>query len=116
LTKRDTPNVADRRKWQRVELDCRVRLFTYDGQEQVLVNGQLSDLSEGGLSLFIPAALQAGDIVDLEINLPYSSEPARLKAVVRSRSNFRYGLEFVDLTMPQRKLIARACSVLKLID
>ncbi|HET8666581.1 MAG TPA: PilZ domain-containing protein [Terriglobales bacterium] len=107
---------TDRRKWERVELDSRVRLFVYRENEQLQLNGQLSDLSEGGLSIFLATDLSEGDVVEAEINLPYASKPTRFKAVVRSRSSFRYGLEFLDVTPPLRKIISRACGVLKLVD
>ena len=109
-------SVSDRRKWHRVTFDSRVRIIIHREQEASTVNGQLSDLSEGGAAIFVPSELKTGDAIEVQMKLPYSSSPVHVKALVRSRSSFRYGVEFVDLTVPVRRVLTRACSVLKLVD
>ncbi len=47
-----------------------------------------------------------GEIVELTFTLPFG--PVTIRAVVRQRTAFRYGFEFVD-SFEVREIIRRAC-------
>lgn len=68
------------------------------------------------MSVFVPLDLEVGLELKLSFNMPYRSTPVQLKAVVRNRSRFRYGLEFIDLTREQREMIEAACKTLSLMQ
>jgi c-di-GMP-binding flagellar brake protein YcgR len=105
----------DRRNSERVQVEARLRLYAYRDGERLALSGQANDLSEGGLSVYVPTELEIGDTLDLEITLPYSTHPTRAKAVVRTRDNYRYGLQFVDLHPKQQESLARACKLADLM-
>jgi hypothetical protein len=44
------------------------------------------------------------------------SNPLSVDAVVRSRSDYRYGFEFVDLNPVQREIIGKTCRTLALLQ
>ena len=49
-------------------------------------------MSEGGMTLYAGAPLKPGDLMDIEFQTPGG---ARIAAVVRSRTGFCFGLEFL---------------------
>ncbi len=103
------------RRHPRYQIDVAVRVtFIRDG-EKIVFNGRGSELSEGGMAAYIATALEVGDRLTIETILPYSREQIAVDAVVRSKSGFRYGMEFRDLTVLERQLILRACTALSLL-
>jgi hypothetical protein len=50
----------------------------------------------------------------LEFTLPLSRQPTRLRAIVRYKNGFQYGLEFLAMDATQREAIRRACGILPL--
>ena len=51
-----------------------------------------------------------------QVLLPVVSNPLSVDAVVRSRSDYRYGLEFVELNPVQREIIGKTCRTLALLQ
>jgi hypothetical protein len=76
------------------------------------LHGRTKDIAEGGLGATIPGNIDVGDIVELELQLPGSDEPLKLKAEVRYRQGFQYGFKFLHPLEHQRELIRRATSAL----
>src|SRR5215510_10812704 len=86
------------RRVPRYSIDVTVRIgLVKNGQKQTL-SGRGSELSEMGMAAYVPAELNIGDRVSIEMMLPYSREALSLVAIVRNRSGFRYGMEFKDTT------------------
>ena len=54
--------------------------------------------------------------VQLEFSVPVTSRPVRVGGILRSRSGYRYGFEFVDLSPDQREIIAKTCRTLALLE
>ena len=92
---------------------------------QLVINGQSKEFSELsaeaklsdliallGLKNDRVALEQNGEIVSLEIPLPLSPYPLKVRAIVRYRDGLRYGFEFLTLTDPQRETIRRVCEML----
>lgn len=72
------------------------------------LHGRSKDIAEGGLGATIPGNIAVGEIVELELHLPGSSEPLKLKAEVRYRQGFQYGFKFLHVTSQQKEVIRRA--------
>lgn len=90
------------RQFDRHELQASLRLIAPGG---AVYRGWCKDVCEGGIGATVAASLSVGDEVSLEFQLPVSSEPLRLKAVVRYTSNFYHGFEFTTLSPEQRKKV-----------
>jgi c-di-GMP-binding flagellar brake protein YcgR len=112
LTK-DAPN---RRIWPRFKLDVRVTCMTGELGTTRGAIGRTADISEGGVAVLLPAHLDLGKVVELELTLPGDSRPLQAKVVIRSRQSYRYRCEFVGLPTAQRELIKRACRALELLE
>ena len=78
--------------------------------------GRTADISEGGIAVLLPAHLDVGKIVELELTLPGDSRPLLAKVVIRSRQSYRYRCEFLGLSNAQREHIKRACRTLELLE
>lgn len=71
------------------------------------LHGRSKDIAEGGLGATIPGNIDVGDIVELELQLPNTPEPLKLKAEVRYRHGFQYGFRFLNATSQQKEAIRR---------
>ena len=81
------------RRWTRLPVDLPVRVVTSKGFSSTIVPGRGTELSEGGMVLYAGVLLNVGDLLEIEFDAPYSS---RVSAIVRSRSGFCFGLEFIS--------------------
>jgi hypothetical protein len=88
---------ADRRRWQRQPVDFSVKIAIYHNAGRVLIRGQVTELSEGGMTVYAGMSLQPGDLVEVEFQVPV---PRTVQAVVRTRNGYSFGLEFVE-NLPQ---------------
>ncbi len=66
------------------------------------------------MSLTAGVELRLGDETEIEFTPPYSGAPIRIRGVVRNRSGYRYGMEFVagddqELQSVQRLKAVWAC-------
>ena len=80
------------RRWPRVPVDMPVRVVTSKGFSTTVVEGRGTELSEGGMVLYAGILLNPGDLLEIEFEAPL---PSRLTVIVRSRSGFCFGLEFI---------------------
>ncbi|MGZ4872465.1 MAG: PilZ domain-containing protein, partial [Candidatus Angelobacter sp.] len=83
-------------------LDLRIVVRT----KETLI-GRTKDIAEGGLGATIPGSINVGEIVDLELQLPETQEPLKIKAEVRYRQGFQYGFKFIHITEQQKEMIRR---------
>lgn len=117
-SQRLTPTIAGdpTRRWQRFRLEVRFKAFFDKHGKRVVLFGQGSDVSEGGMAAYIPAELAVGDVVELELALPYltGQQPLRIKATVRNRTGFRYGLEYMMLAFAERQMLLKCLRALSL--
>ena len=91
------------RAFPRFLLDIRVVI-----KAKETLHGRTKDLGEGGLGATIPGNIELGEIVEVEFQLPETSETLRLKAEVRYRHGFQYGFRFLHPLDQQKELIRRA--------
>lgn len=81
------------RRWQRRPVDLSVKIAMYQDAGKVLIPGQVTELSEGGMMVYAGLSLQPGDLVEVEFERPVQQI---VQAVVRSREGYSFGLEFVQ--------------------
>lgn len=104
------------RRYTRYQIDVGLQIrYSKDGVTSSL-RGRGSDIGAGGMSAFIAAELESGQTISMTLTLPYSSEQLQLHAVVRNRSGFRYGLEFLSPSERDRAVIERCCTALSLVQ
>jgi hypothetical protein len=106
------------RRWPRYKVDLRLKVTLPDSANAGGRNftfGQGSDVSEGGMAAYIPSELNVGDVVGIEFVLPYSKETITLRAEIRNRNGFRYGLEYVLISEAHQQLMRKALQTLALM-
>ncbi len=64
--------------------------------------GVIHDLSEGGLGLVSGRIPEVGDEIEIVCRLEPGREPLEMRGVVRNADQNRMGVEFLDLTTPNR--------------
>ncbi len=101
-----TPQYTRSRKSVRYLIDCRAVLIPdSEPAKRLAVNS--TDISEGGMSIISPAALQLNARATVEFVFPITGEFFRAAVWVRSQNGFRYGLEFVTVQPAQARMIRR---------
>lgn len=70
--------------------------------------GRTNEVGQDGMSATLTGELQPGEVASLEFTLPATVTSTKLRAVVRYRTGFRHGFEFLTLTEGQRETIRRA--------
>ena len=81
------------RRWVRQTVDLPVKIGIYQDSGAVLVPGLVTELSEGGMSLYAGMSLKPGDLLEVEFEMPVART---VQAVVRNKIGFNFGLEFVE--------------------
>ena len=103
----------EQRRWTRYSIDVSLRAGVRSGDLVKTVYGRGTNVSRGGLAGYLAIELTIGDTVELEITLPYSSQPLSITAVVKNRASYCYGLEFLDITRAVQDQIERCCRALQ---
>jgi PilZ domain len=103
-----TAEVDCERRWERVKIDVRIRVTYSERGLTEHVDGQGNDVSEGGMATYIPADLNVGDNVVLELVRRYGQPRISVSAKVNNRNGFRYGLEFVGIKEDERAGLLQA--------
>lgn len=109
------PPGRPRRRWERYDITIPISIATVVNGERTSFSGQGCDISIGGLRLFLTREIDPGTSLLLEFPLPYSSAQLEVRGVVRNRSGYTHGVEFVNPTRDQQELIERTCNVLGLL-
>jgi PilZ domain len=81
------------RRWPRYHASLPV-LIAGRGEARKPVPGLACEISQGGMALYGGVDLQPGDLMEIEFQ---TSGKLRMAGVVRNRSGFCFGLEFLDL-------------------
>jgi hypothetical protein len=95
--------LMDARRHRRFKLAVQIRVYPRDCP---LVRGDTVDISESGISGMLREEIPLGEVVRLEFTLP--SGDVEVLAMVRQRSAFRYGFQFVEASSSQ-DIIGRTC-------
>jgi c-di-GMP-binding flagellar brake protein YcgR len=104
------------RRSPRYEIDTELDATTSGAGNRGPVRGRSLNISEVGMGGLFVTGWDLGTAVNLQFSVPVASTPVRLEAVVRSRSDYRYGFEFAELNPDQRELISKTCRTLALLE
>lgn len=97
-----------KRRWERQGLDVPIRLIFWNSLHTAkIVEARGRDMSEGGMAVFAGVELRIGDIIEIEFTPAYSGQPLRVKAEVRNRRGYSYGIEFLTDTNTEQTQAAR---------
>src|ERR1700684_2999659 len=106
------PAPAYVRRYPRFAIDARLQVRMFQGGEFRTCWGRSTELGQDGIGATLTGELETGEIVSLDIPLPLSPYPLRVRAIVRYRQGLRYGFEFLTLSEAQRETIRRVCQML----
>ncbi|HUO27428.1 MAG TPA: PilZ domain-containing protein [Candidatus Aquilonibacter sp.] len=100
------------RRFPRFTLDVRMQVRMFQGGEFRTCWGRSTELGRDGIGATLTGDLEPGEIVSVEIPLPLSPYPLKVRAIVRYRQGLHYGFEFLTLSENQRDMIHRVCDML----
>jgi c-di-GMP-binding flagellar brake protein YcgR len=103
------------RRFPRYEIVTEIHVATFGREKQEVMRGRALNISEAGVAGLFVTGWDAGTVVNLKFFVPVVSNPISVDAVVRSRSDHRYGFEFVELNPVQREIIDKTCRALALL-
>lgn len=113
----------ERRRFIRLNINAEIK-YSIIPQEALQYHSKTKDIGAGGICLLADTLLKTGDMLTLEISLP--EDPPNIHAVGRvvwvksfsiaDEKNVRYdaGVEFTEITDPERKKINKYVFSLKL--
>jgi PilZ domain len=101
-----------KRRYPRFAIDVRIQVRMFQGGEFHTCWGRSTELGQDGIGATLTGELEAGEIVTLDIPLPLSAYPLRVRAIVRYRHGLHYGFEFLTLNDAQRDTLGRVCQML----
>jgi hypothetical protein len=84
-------DLMDRRHQPRFKLEVAI---TIHSKTCGVVKGHTVDISESGLSAMLGLELPVGELVEVDLTLPFGR--VTMYAVVRQRNAFRYGFQFAE--------------------
>ncbi len=111
-TKAAKPAGVHSRRYPRYAMDARMQVRMFQGGEFQTCWGRSTELGQDGIGATLTGELEQGEIVSLEIPLPLSPYPLKVRAIVRYRQGLRYGFEFLTLSDAQRDTLRRVCEML----
>jgi hypothetical protein len=106
------PTGAAKRRFPRYPLDVRVSAKVFRPDAPIQLWGRSIEFGQDGIGVTLTGELDAGEVATLELTLPTSSTPLKLRALVRYRDGLRHGFEFLARDTSQREVISRTCEVL----
>ena len=80
------------RRWVRHPVELPVRISPRGGDPRFAIPGRGIEISEGGMTLYAGLPLKPGDYMEVQFE---TAGGARISAVVRNRTGFCFGLEFL---------------------
>jgi len=99
-------SAVDARREPRFSIDIEIRV---NSRTCGLQTGQTVDISLSGISAMLKIEVPLGEVVELDFNLPFGS--VTTYAMVRQRSAFRYGFQFVE-SITAHHIIRATCRYL----
>lgn len=100
------------RRFPRFTIDVRLQVKMFQAGEFRACWGRSTEMGQDGIGATLTGSLEPGEIVTLEIPLPLTPYPIKVRAIVRYRQGLRYGFEFLTLNDSQRDTIRRVCEYL----
>src|SRR5438270_5669748 len=109
---REQPDPTKRRRYPRYCIDVRVSAKVFRAGEVIELWGRSIELGQDGIGVTLTGQLEQGEVATLELTLPASQAPLKLRALVRYRDGLRHGFEFLARDTMQEDLIRRTCELL----
>jgi hypothetical protein len=78
-----------------------------------LYDGRGNELNEGGMAVTTGVELKVGREVAVEFTPPFTVVPIRVRGIVRNRTGYRYGLEFVTANAEETEQVTHLRSLLQ---
>lgn len=103
---------ASARRYPRFALDIRVSAKVFRPGAAIDLWGRSIEFGQDGIGVTLTGELEPGEVATLELTLPASSVPLKLRALVRYRDGLRHGFEFLARDEVQRETIRRTCELL----
>jgi len=100
------------RRYPRFAIDVRLQVRMFQDGEFRTCWGRSTELGQDGIGATLTGTLETGEIVTLEIPLPLTPYPIKVRAIVRYCQGLRYGFEFLTMNDSQRDTIRRVCEYL----
>ena len=98
--------IIEARRHRRFRIEVKVNVYP---RNSPVVHGDTVDMSQSGISAMLREEIPVGEVIRLEFALPHGE--VELLAIVRQRSAFRYGFQFVEASSGN-DVIGRTCSQL----
>ncbi|HTW59488.1 MAG TPA: PilZ domain-containing protein [Terriglobales bacterium] len=103
---------ATKRRFPRFTLDARLQVKMFQDGEFRTCWGRSTEIGQDGIGATLTGNLATGEIVTLEIPLPLTPYPIKVRAIVRFCQGLRYGFEFLTMNESQRDTVRRVCQYL----
>jgi hypothetical protein len=101
------------RRFPRYQFDAKIKAHAFRDGETLDVWGRSTELGLDGIGGTLTGELEPGDVVTIELPLPLSPYPLKLRAIVRYRQGLRHGFEFLAISQADRDALARVCEMLE---
>lgn len=88
--------VVNTRRWPRFQVHLPVLIAADTADSQIAIPGMVSAISRAGMEVYGGVPLRPGDLMKVEFR---TAAPVRVAGVVRNRSGYCFGLEFLRLTV-----------------
>ncbi len=109
---RSAQKVNFTRRFPRFSIDVRLQVKMFQAGEFRTCWGRSTEMGQDGIGATLTGSLEPGEIVTLDIPLPLTPYPIKVRAIVRYRQGLRYGFEFLTLNDSQRDTVRRVCEYL----
>jgi hypothetical protein len=103
---------AKKRRYPRFPLNTRVSAKVFRPDSPLSLWGRSIEFGQDGIGVTLTGELEPGEVATLELTLPGSGTPLKLRGLVRYRDGLRHGFEFLARDETQREKIRRACELL----
>ncbi len=104
----------DRRRFQRLSIDLRVRVFAKIAGRWEVSYGRGHDLGEAGMAIYVPLELKVGQEIQIEFEASLVHVKFGVRGLVRNVRSYRYGIEFLQLSLQELKELKRLLRVIAL--
>ena len=110
------PKKESQRSSERHRVTLPVQVSLFEDKKYLDYTGEASDFSATGLCLILTRQLEKGVAITMHLQLPYTSQPLEMRGIVRHRSGFHHGIEFISLTPESKELLERPSKILGLLQ
>ncbi|HXZ33240.1 MAG TPA: PilZ domain-containing protein [Terriglobales bacterium] len=100
------------RRFPRYPVDMRMSLQVFRPTGTVSLWGRSTELGEDGVGGTLTGEVEPGEVVSMELSLPATTYPMKVRALVRYRMGLRHGFEFLTLNEQQKETLHRVCEML----